>query len=256
MPSVIDVLILRAGNINKQVATIPVIVLALILLPNCAMVDTWRGLQVAPEARCSQYEREDYPYSQSVELQIIRSMGGRVYGPYTGTNFGDRGQTDIEHVVATSEAHDSGLCAASASVRAQFASDLLNLTLASPGVNRGQKSGKDAAEWLPAQNKCWFADRVVKVRKKYGLSIDRREADALERVFASCRSFDLVFYAGPVKQRAGYDENEPALRQWDDNKNGKITCKEASKHGIAPVSRGHPAYEFMTDGDGDGVVCE
>ena len=44
--------------------------------------------------------------------------------------------TDIEHIVARSEAHDSGLCAASAAVKAAFARDLLNLTLASPRLNR------------------------------------------------------------------------------------------------------------------------
>lgn len=27
-------------------------------------------------------------------------------------------------------------------------------------------------------------------------------------------------------------------------------------HGIAPVHRSHPAYRYMRDGDGDGVVCE
>ena len=43
---------------------------------------------------------------------------------------------------------------------------------------------------------------------------------------------------------------------WDDNGNGRITCAEARGHGIAPVPRGHPAYPFMRDGDGDGVVCE
>ena len=32
----------------------------------------------------------------------------------------------------------------------RFASDLLNLTLASPAANRTQKNDKDAAEWLPA----------------------------------------------------------------------------------------------------------
>ena len=46
------------------------------------------------------------------------------------------------------EAHDSGLCAASAATRVRFANDLLNLTLASPQVNR-QKSGKDAGVWMP-----------------------------------------------------------------------------------------------------------
>ena len=44
--------------------------------------------------------------------------------------------------------------------------------------------------------------------------------------------------------------------QWDDNGNGRITCAEARRHGIAPVRRGHPAYAVMYDRDGDGVVCE
>lgn len=47
-----------------------------------------------------------------------------------------------------------------------------------------------------------------------------------------------------------------ALALWDDNGNGRITCAEARRHGIAPVSRDHPAYEYMRDADNDGVVCE
>ena len=42
----------------------------------------------------------------------------------------------------------------------------------------------------------------------------------------------------------------------DDNGNGRITCAEARRHGIVPVPRGHPAYPYMRDGDGDGVVYE
>ena len=49
---------------------------------------------------------------------------------------------------------------------------------------------------------------------------------------------------------------ENALARYDDNRNGRITCKEARRHGIAPVPRSHPAYRYMRDGDGDGVVCE
>ena len=47
-----------------------------------------------------------------------------------------------------------------------------------------------------------------------------------------------------------------ALALYDDNSNGRITCKEARGHGIAPVSRDHPAYRFKDDRDGDGMVCE
>ena len=47
-----------------------------------------------------------------------------------------------------------------------------------------------------------------------------------------------------------------ALAMYDDNGNGRITCAEARAHGIAPVRSDHPAYPYMNDADGDGVVCE
>ena len=220
---------------------------------------TWRGLEVAAEYRCSPYDAEDYRYPQSVEDRITVQLGG-VYGPYTGRWFTSDTETDIEHMVARSEAHDSGLCAADDITRRAFARDLLNLTLAAPGVNRYQKSDRDAADWLPQRNRCWFAARVVEVRRKYGLTIDRREADALDAVFAGCSSMDLVFYRGSPAPRApratSQTSSGDALARWDDNGNGRITCAEARRHGIAPVRRGHPAYPFMRDGDGDGVVCE
>ena len=223
---------------------------------------TWRGIVVAPEHRCAPYDSDDYRYSQSVEQRIVAEMGGINYGPYTGTWFASTSETDIEHIVARSEAHDSGLCAADAATRRQFAADLLNLTLASPAVNRSQKSGKDAAEWLPDLNHCWFAGRVVEVRQRYSLTIDPRERDVLEGILAGCTSTSMDVYdfrpapiAPPVPIPSG-EGSDSALQRYDDNGNGRITCAEARGHGIAPVYAGHPAYVHMDDRDGDGVVCE
>ena len=115
-----------------------------------------------------------------------------MWSPYDGTRFESLRESDIEHIIAVSEAHDSGLCAASAAVRRRFASDLDNLTLATPRLNRNEKGARDAAEWLPARNRCWFAATIVAVRQKYNLTIDRREADALDRILASCESFRLI----------------------------------------------------------------
>ena len=229
----------------------------------------WRGLTVAPEYRCSDYDSDEYHYPPSVEPKIVDAQGG-IYGPYTGTWFDSTRDTDIEHIVARSEAHDSGLCAGSPDTRDQFASDLLNLTLASPIVNRHQKVAKDAAEWLPELNHCWYVDRVVQVRQEYELTIDREEADAIDAILAGCESTEMVVLA-PRTSTTTTATPEPtttatptptaatdmdALAMYDDNKNGRLTCTEARAHGIAPVHRGHPAYEFMRDADGDGVVCE
>lgn len=230
------------------------------LFVSASGAETWRGLTVEPERRCSAYRAGDYAYPQSVEPRIVAAMGGRVYGPYTGRCFGGIGETDIEHMVARSEAHDSGLCAADGETRRRFARDLDNLTLAAPDVNRRAKSDRDAADWLPERNRCWFAARVVAVKKKYGLTVDRREAAALERVLAGCSSTALVIgecAVAPVgtASRPAADQGDP-LAQYDDDGNGRITCGEARAHGIAPVGREHPTYKHMRDADGDGVVCE
>ncbi len=249
-------------------AILPLLALCLAAIPAAAWSgEVWHGIRVAEEHRCSHYDRGDYRYPQSVELAIIADQAGKVYGPYTGRTFASRRQTDIEHIIAVSEAHDSGLCAASPARKREFARDLLNLTLATPEVNRCSKAGKcarDAAEWLPALNRCWFAARIVAVRQKYDLTIDAREADALEAILSGCDDIEMVVLdSDPIEIKtapvladgAGMSPDE-VLARWDDNGNGRITCKEARRHGIAPVPRSHAAYRFMRDGDGDGVVCE
>ena len=61
-----------------------------------ASAETWRGLTVAPEHRCSPYDKKrDYPYPQSVERDVVRDLGA-VYGPYTGMCFSSTRETDIE----------------------------------------------------------------------------------------------------------------------------------------------------------------
>ena len=227
------------------------------------------GVRIGPENRCSHYDSDDYPYPQSVEPRIVNQQGGRIYGPYTGAYFASIRETDIEHIVARSEAHDSGLCGRDSAEKRAFARDLLNLTLASPSVNRYQKSDKDLAQWLPALNRCWYVNQVVLVKRKYDLSMDQAEADTARRVLASCSSTQMQFAdpgaapppntptpAPPPQSGSGSDCDRNPLACYDDNNNGRITCAEARRHGIAPVPRGHPAYQYMRDGDNDGVVCE
>lgn len=79
----------------------------------------------------------------------------------------------------------------------------------------------------------------------------------------ACPSVTLEVAAVEVATPAVAETPTPEAEQegnplafYDDNGNGRITCAEARRHGIAPVHSDHPAYEFMRDGDGDGVVCE
>ena len=232
-----------------------------------ASADWLAGIPIRDEDRCTPYESDDYRYPQALEAQIMAEMDGVFYSPYTGETFEWADEVDIEHIVARSEAHDSGLCAADIFTRLAFASDPLNLTFASPELNRDEKVAKDVAEWLPALNQCWFVNRVVAVKRRYGLSMDSREAEAALAVLESCSSVAMIYEAPPETgpaaapaaqglQDADSQAGVDALSLYDDNNNGRITCAEARAHGIAPVRTGHPAYEFMNDPDKDGVVCE
>ena len=139
--------------------------------PAQAQDATWNGLVIGPEARCSPYDSDDYRYSQSVEDRIIRSLGG-IYGPYTGRWFGSKRETDIEHIVARSEAHDSGLCRTDQRTRRRFSEDLRNLTLAAPSVNRNQKRDHDAGRLAPADEPLLV--RGTRHQRETGLRPDGR----------------------------------------------------------------------------------
>ena len=83
------------------------------------------------------------------------------------------------------------------------------------------------------------------MKRAYRLTVDRREAAALERILRRCASTamePLVYRAarasaGPTNQDEG-GGGDP-LPRYDDNRNGRIGCKEARQHGIAPVHRSH-----------------
>lgn len=155
--------------------------------------DTWCGLTVAPEDRCSPYERKrDYRYPASIEWDILgaRQMGftadkaGNINKPWPSeyqndVYFTSIKQTDIEHRVPCAEAHDSGLCGADRETRTRFARDLENLTIADWRLNRFQKSDKDPADWLPERNPMMYAVQWVYIKRKYGLTADAREVEAL-----------------------------------------------------------------------------
>ena len=152
---------------------------------------TWEGLCVReePETRTG-YVRADHADSEAAlilglpaNLRVVNGSGQTVsfLTPYSCTRFAvdknGKAQTDIEHIVALAEAHDSGLAP---SLRHALANDLDNQTVADRAVNRSQKSDKDAAEWTPSANGGWFAERVIRVKRRYGLSVDFAEAEALK----------------------------------------------------------------------------
>ena len=153
----------------------------------------WRGVVVEEESRCPEatYERDEYGSSyRSKEDDIVEELGA-IFDPYTGICYDSFSETTIDHMVALHQAHHSGMCYADAETKRTFGGDILNLTLTSGDVN-GSKGALDAFDWMPEMNKCWFARRIVDVRLKYGITVDKAEASALELVLAGCESTEIV----------------------------------------------------------------
>lgn len=211
-------------------------------------------IRIARENRCAPYDRDDYYYPQSIELRIIaENLGGRITSPYTGETFASRSETDIEHIVATSEAHDSGLCATSLALRRQFAQDLLNLTLASPALNRYDKSGKDLAEWLPGLNRCWFVQTVVAVKAKYNLTMDDVEAAVARQVLGACE--DTSSDSAPISPNsAGVVQTPPSVPVVELLYNANFRARPGVENSIVGGGRAGSRFPFVTTaGDKEGT---
>lgn len=120
-------------------------------------------------------------------------ISGTLNDPYTGKviRFVRGAETSddvqIDHVVALSNAWQTGAAGLSFARRVQLANDPLNL-LAVEGAANQQKSDGDAATWLPANKsfRCQYVTRQVNVKRKYGLWVTRAEHDAIRRVLSSC----------------------------------------------------------------------
>ena len=154
-----------------------------------AVIELFKGLVVAKEETCSPYDRDDCGYSAYLDVIKAAELGG-IHAVYEDLCYSTYRDVHIEHLVAIKEAHDSGLCKADPQTKIDFANDLDNIVMASPSVNIG-KSAKDASEWLPDHQQCWFAAQVIHVKTKYGLTIDEAERDALKEVLDNCSYNDI-----------------------------------------------------------------
>jgi hypothetical protein len=124
---------------------------------------------------------------------------GTLDDPYSGKRlFFERGWdtsifVQIDHVIALSNAWQTGAQFWGPDRREQFANDPLNL-LAVDGPLNMQKSDGDAATWLPPSRAYWceYVSRQVAVKAKYGLWATPPERDAIARVLTRCPNEPLI----------------------------------------------------------------
>ena len=96
---------------------------------------------------------------------------------------------DIDHVVALSNAWQTGAFQLTLQERTNFANDPLNLLAVDFKLNR-QKGDGDAATWLPPYKsyRCTYVARQVSVKTKYKLWVTAPEKTAIANLLKSCAS--------------------------------------------------------------------
>jgi hypothetical protein len=118
-------------------------------------------------------------------------VAGTLADPYTGATvpFSKARAADvqIDHVVALSDAWQTGASEWDDAKREQFANDPDEL-LAVDGKENEAKGDGDAATWLPPNKafRCEYARRQIAIKRKYSLWVTQAEHDALARVLATC----------------------------------------------------------------------
>lgn len=125
--------------------------------------------------------------------QKCRILSGVLDDPYTGRKIkftrGENTSDDvqIDHVVALSNAWQTGAQQLAYETRVALANDPLNL-LAVDGTANENKSDGDAATWLPPNKpfRCQYVKRQISVKLKYGLWVTPPERSAMAVILQKC----------------------------------------------------------------------
>ena len=133
---------------------------------------------------------QDVTYRSATDCTVMK--GTLVNDPYTGKTITfERGANSaaiqIEHIVALSNAWQTGAQQLTRDQRIEFANDPLEL-IAVDGPANQQKSDADAATWLPPNKdyRCRYIARQIAIKQKYSLWVTPPERDAMRRVLGSC----------------------------------------------------------------------
>ena len=133
-------------------------------------------------------------YKDGTKECVVQS--GTLMDPYSGEKISFlRGTTtssdvQIDHVVALSNAWQTGAFKLSYEKRLAFANDPMNL-MAVKGRLNSQKGDGDAATWLPPLKsiRCAYVSQQIVVKAKYGLWVTKPEKAAMISLLDKCPGF-------------------------------------------------------------------
>jgi len=179
---------------------------------NSPAIDALKTLQIKGRAPKTDYARDkfgaDWSSTEGCDTRNIilnrdlenvmvgdscSVISGTLNDPYTGKIISfvrgktTSGDVQIDHVVALSDAWQKGAQQFTQAQRVKLANDPLEL-LAVDGKANMEKSGSDAASWLPPNKpfRCQYVARQVAVKQKYGLWVTQPEYDAINNILQNC----------------------------------------------------------------------
>ena len=142
------------------------------------------------DARNDTLKRDLTNVTYKVGTRDCKVIAGQLLDPFSGkviTFSTTKVVIDIDHVVALSNAWQTGAAYFDKNKRSQIANDPLNLLAVDSKLNR-QKGDGDAATWLPPSKafRCEYVARQVAVKAKYGLWVTQPEKVAIDKILSTC----------------------------------------------------------------------
>ena len=142
------------------------------------------------DARNDTLKRDLTNITYKVGTRDCKVIAGQLLDPFSGkviTFSTTKVVIDIDHVVALSNAWQTGAAYFDKNKRSQIANDPLNLLAVDSKLNR-QKGDGDAATWLPPYKafRCEYVARQVAVKAKYGLWVTKPEKVAIDKILSTC----------------------------------------------------------------------
>lgn len=142
------------------------------------------------DARNDTLKRDLTNITYKAGTRDCKVIAGQLLDPFSGkviTFSATKVVIDIDHVVALSNAWQTGAAYFDKNKRSQIANDPLNLLAVDSKLNR-QKGDGDAATWLPPSKafRCAYVARQVAVKAKYGLWVTQPEKVAIDKILSTC----------------------------------------------------------------------
>ena len=143
------------------------------------------------DARNDTLKRDLTNITYKVGTRNCKVIAGQLLDPFSGEVLiftSEKSTVDIDHVVALSNAWQTGAAYFDKTKRSQIANDPLNLLAVDAKLNR-QKGDADAATWLPPAKsyRCEYVARQIAVKIKYSLWLTAPEKSAMSKILASCK---------------------------------------------------------------------